>query len=402
MHLHLDPIGGVAGDMFAAALLDAFPDATRELVPALHAGGLADDVIVRVERVTDDVLAGTRFVVEDPREAGAPRPPHHAVLGAGHAHVPFVAIRDRIARAALPRAVIDRAVDILSHLADAEARVHGSHSVEEVSFHEVGAQDSIADIVAAAWLLEHIGARTFSIGSIPIGAGQVKTAHGMLPVPSPATTLLLAGLRTHDDGLLGERTTPTGAAIVKHLSPLPRKLPGLLGRSGTGWGTKRFPGTPNVLRVLTVLPAETAASGASLVTSRVARIAFEIDDQTAEDLAIGLDHVRALPGVLDVLQAPAFGKKGRMITSVQVLCALDARDAAVRACLMETTTLGARVDEIERMELPRELALADGVRVKHATRPDGMRTTKVESDELRTVHGAAARAAARDISRGRT
>jgi pyridinium-3,5-bisthiocarboxylic acid mononucleotide nickel chelatase len=378
--------------MFAAAMLDAFPALGRELVAALRAAGLATDVDVRVERVTEEVLTGTRFVVDDPRERGHARPPHHAVLtaqAAEHAHVPYVGIRDRIARSPLPAGARERALDIFEHLARAEANVHGFSSLDDVAFHEVGAQDSIADVVAAAFLLDQSGARSFSIGSLPIGAGLVKTAHGMLPIPSPATAILLEGLRTHDDGIPGERVTPTGAAIVRHLAPASRKPAGRLGRNGTGWGTKRFAGLPNVLRVLEL------HADAALTRGRVTRIAFEIDDQSAEDLAAGLDHVRAVPGVLDVTQAPVFGKKGRLATSVAVLCALEAEDAAVRACLHETSTLGVRVEQLDRVELSRESASMDGVRLKRATRPDGTVTTKVESDDVAAISGHAARMQAR-------
>jgi pyridinium-3,5-bisthiocarboxylic acid mononucleotide nickel chelatase len=419
-HLHLDPVGGLAGDMFAAALLDASPQLGAlgvalgvGLLEALARAGLAPDVVVRWERVTEEVLAGTRFVVDDPRERGRPTPPHHAVLlpgighgnghGHGHAHVPFAALRRQIEDSGLPAGVIARATDIFTRLARAEAHVHGFADIDAVVFHEVGAQDSVADVVAAAWLLEQLAAASFSCGALPLGAGTVKTAHGVLPVPAPATARLLEGFAVFDDGRPGERVTPTGAAILQHLAAAEgwlgtRRPAGLLGATGVGWGTRRFAGLPNVLRaVLIDVPSVAEPAGRETVT----RLSFEIDDQPLEDLATALDRLRAMPGVLDVLQAPAFGKKGRMTAQVRLLCKPEVEDAVVEACLLETTTLGVRVEQLARMTLPRDAATIDGRRAKRATRPDGTVSVKLESDELAGLPGAAARKALKDrIERG--
>ena len=139
-----------------------------------------------------------------------------------------------------------RAIAIFAVLAEAEGRVHGI-APAEVSFHEVGAWDSIMDIVAAAALIEDIGAAGWSTTPVPLGSGRVRSAHGDLPVPTPATALLLEGLEVFDDGRPGERVTPTGAAILRHLMPgqgLPRRRL-RLGRVGHGFGTKRFAGISN-------------------------------------------------------------------------------------------------------------------------------------------------------------
>lgn len=390
--------------MFAAALLDAFPALGEGLVAALHKAGLEGDVTVRWERVADEVLAGSRFIVDDPRERRRARPPHHAVLSPalavahhGHGHAPWASIRRRIEESGLPLPVVERAVDIFLHLARAEALVHGVDDVEAVVFHEVGAQDSIADVLAAAWLIEGARASSWSCGPVPLGSGTVKTAHGALPVPAPATARLLEGLAVHDDGRPGERVTPTGAAILKHLSTQPgwrhaRRPTGTSGRTGVGWGTKRFPDMCNVLRVLEIDTAHMAGER-SVLRDEVTRLAFEVDDQPAEDLAVALDHLRSLEGVLDVLQLPAFGKKGRMVAAVRLLCRVDVEDVIARACLVETTTLGVRVERLGRVVLSREQALVDGVRTKRVTRPDGTVTVKADSDDVAKLSGAAARQA---------
>lgn len=402
LHLHLDPLGGVAGDMFAAAMLDAFPALGDGLVAALRKAGLPSDVVVRWERITDETLAGTRFVVEDPREKRGSRPPFAAVMRHDHhdhEHVPFVDIRARILQSGLERGVIERAVDIFTLVARAEAEVHGFADIDAVVLHEVGAMDSVADIVAAAWLIERADVASWSCASLPLGSGTVTTAHGVLPIPAPATANLLRGLPVHDDGRPGERITPTGAAIVRHLnapSPSPSTRPrGTLRATGTGWGSKRFPGLPNVLRILAI---DATAMGSTSMRDNVCVVSFDVDDQSLEDLAIALDHVRAMDGVLDVLQAPAFGKKGRMVAQVRVLARAEpsVEQQVVEACLRETTTLGVRIERAERVVLAREeLVSPDGVHVKRATRPDGSVTAKAASDDVAALPSASSRARAR-------
>jgi uncharacterized protein (TIGR00299 family) protein len=395
-HIHIDPIGGIAGDMFAAALLDAWPALADGLVDDLRKAGLASDVAVRVEKVVGEVLAGSRFVVDDPREKLGARPPGHAVLVRAdledHAHVPFREVRGRIATSGLHARVIERAQDIFLHLARAEAAVHGVADVDGVVFHEVGAMDSVADIVAAAILIERSQAKSWSCGPLPIGSGSVSTAHGVLPVPTPATQRLLQGLAVVDDGRPGERTTPTGAAIVKHLAPSSTKPRGVMSNAGVGWGTKRFGDLPNIVRVVAIDTSDDPSVEFDPVQRDVVcSLSFEIDDQSPEDLAIGLERVRETQGVVDVIQLPVFGKKNRMSTSIRVLCATDAEDRVVTACFSETTTLGVRIERIERALLRRQESVVDGVRVKRALRPGGP-TLKAEADDVARVDTAHARA----------
>jgi uncharacterized protein (TIGR00299 family) protein len=380
MHIHLEPVGGIAGDMFVAALLDAWPDRHAAVDAALAAIDLPEGVAAGAVPFNDGILAGTRFLVAPPRRDA----PHRA----------FRDICALIERARLPAGVARRAIAIFAVLAEAEGRVHGI-APAEVSFHEVGAWDSIMDIVAAAALIEDIGAAGWSTTPVPLGSGRVRSAHGDLPVPTPATALLLEGLEVFDDGRPGERVTPTGAAILRHLMPgqgLPRRRL-RLGRVGHGFGTKRFAGISNVLRVAAF--AEVALPGDASVPAaeeEIATLRFEVDDQTAEDLAIGLERLRAVPGVLDVLQIPGFGKKGRMLAQIQVLSRPDALDAAAQACLCETSTLGVRIERATRRVLKRDLATRvdeDGatVRVKTATRPGGALTAKAEMDDIAAASG---------------
>jgi uncharacterized protein (TIGR00299 family) protein len=372
MHLHFDPVGGVAGDMIVAALLDAFPEHTDAVMRAVTAV-TAGDGEARVIAWRDHALGGRRFEVR--------------VVRTTHEHVDLADIEGRIRAAALVPPVIAHALAIFRLLGDAEARVHGI-APERVAFHEVGALDSIADIVGAASVIAALGETRCTVGPLPIGSGRLESAHGTLPIPAPAVLELLGDLSVHDDGIGGERVTPTGAAILRHMNaasapiPLARFL-----RHGHGFGTRRLPGLSNVLRLLVLAPLDTQ----DWTNDQVAVIGFEVDDQSLEDLALGLDRIRALDGVLDVMQTVAATKKNRIAVHVQVLARPEARDAAMRACFAETTTLGLRHALVERAVLPRSSTLEQTpfglARVKTAVRPGGRRTAKVESDDLATLDG---------------
>ena len=379
MHIHLDAVGGVAGDMFIAAMLDAFPDLRDGMLAAIRAAGLPADVHVGFAEHQDHALTGLRFRVIEPREAELLVAAHH------HPHTPFADIRAHLQSCALTPAVRAHAIGIFSLLAEAEAKVHGK-TIDTVSFHELGEWDSIADIVGAAFLIDALAA-TWSVSSLPLGRGRAKTAHGMLPIPTPATVLLLEGFEFADDGLEGERITPTGAAILRHVGctqAASRRSRRLL-HTGIGFGTRTFPGISNVLRVLAF--EETPENRAS---DEIAQVQFEVDDQTPEDLAIALDKLRSHPSVLDVLQTPAFGKKGRMTMHIQLLADVADTESVFDVCFSETTTIGLRYQVMQRRKLARASTTVEAagrqMRVKVAERP-GRTTAKVEADDLLSVIG---------------
>jgi uncharacterized protein (TIGR00299 family) protein len=384
MHIHLDAVGGVAGDMFIAAMLDAFPDLRDGMLAAIRAAGLPAEVHVGFAEHQDHALTGLRFRVIEPRAAELLVAAHH------HPHTPFADIRAHLQACALTPSVRAHAIGIFTVLAEAEARVHGK-TIDTVSFHELGEWDSIADIVGAAFLIDAFAspgaAATWSVSSLPLGRGRAKTAHGMLPIPTPATVLLLEGFEFADDGLEGERVTPTGAAILRHLDctqAASRRSRRLL-RTGIGFGTRTFPGISNVLRVLAFEDAREHRG-----SDEVAQVQFEVDDQTPEDLAIALDKLRAHPSVLDVLQTPAFGKKGRMTMHIQLLADAADMEAVFDACFSETTTIGLRFQVMQRRKLARASTTVEAagrqMRVKITERP-GRKTAKVEADDLLNVIG---------------
>ena len=379
-HIHLDPLGGVAGDMFVACMLDACPEHRGAVLEAATA--LAR-TLCRTVPHNDGTLTGLRFEVDVPHG-------HHASHG-HHGHTAWRDIRAMLDASALEPAVCAHAAGIFEVLAEAEGQVHGV-AADDVTFHEIGAIDSIADIVAGAAIIEALAPATWSVGPLPVGGGTVRTAHGPMPVPAPATALLLQGFSMHDDGITGERVTPTGAAILRYLrcQPMPPAL-GTLHRSGYGFGSRNLPGISNCLRALVF---ETGAATATPGHRELAVISFEVDDQSGEELAMGLDRLRDLDGVHDVLQMAAFGKKSRMAVHVQVLTAPSTLDAIVAACFQETTTIGLRTHLVQGRALPRRMTATEigghAVSVKLVERPGGV-TGKAEADHLRSLPSHAAR-----------
>ena len=372
LHVHLDLVGGIAGDMFVAALADARPELVDGLVMALKALAPPSHVSYGFEAYGDGVLNGTRFKTSEGRDRSA--------------HTPFPVLCERIRGSKLSGPVLSRALNIFTLLGEAEASVHGV-ALEEVNFHEVGAWDSLIDVVGAAYFVEALGS-TWSCGAVPQGGGLVTTAHGALPIPVPAVTALLEGFEFFEDGLEGERVTPTGAAILRHLMVDSKKNSDRrqLLATGIGFGTRKLAGKSNVLRALVfnILEEQKRAD-------EVGVIEFGVDDQSPEDLAHALELVRGSAGVIDVAQWPVFGKKGRMGAQIQVLVIPAHLDDIVDICLSETTTIGLRWRFEARRLLTRETVTVDGadgpVRVKLVKLPNGRSSAKAENDDLAGITG---------------
>ncbi len=388
MHLYLDPVGGFAGDMFLGAVIDAWPDLAPGVQGILPALDVPEGVSIDVSAHGDGRMTGTRVHVAAPAE------------GPGR----YGEIRRLLEASRLEGAVKGRAGAIFALLAEVESKVHGV-PIEDVTFHEVGNWDSVVDITAAGYLIEALGGARWSIGSLPLGSGRVEGAHGVMPVPVPAAALLLEGFAVHRDGIMGERVTPTGAAILRHLEPAfaPTMPAARLMRGGVAFGSRALDGISNVLRIFAFETAHGAAGDISHAVSGddVAVIQFEVDDQTPEDLAAGLERLRAFEGVLDVVQSTATGKKGRIVAQIQVLGRPEASQGVIDACFRETTSIGLRWHVAHRAVLARHtetVADADGdVRVKVVSRPGGVRTAKAEiNDVVEAAGGHRARAGRRD------
>ncbi|PZX11297.1 hypothetical protein LX81_03969 [Palleronia aestuarii] len=359
--------------MLLAAFLDLRPD-LEEGARAL-AGTIGPGVILIRSDASDKGLRGTRVRLDLPsRETG---PTHYAE---------YVALIERTSPDVGTRS---RAADILRRLGEAEARVHGV-TLNEVHFHEIADWDSVADIILNAWMLERLDIRSASVAALPLGAGRIETRHGQMPVPAPATLEMLKGLVVIDDGIGGERVTPTGAAILSHLSPaiaLPDG-PHCMSGAGYGLGHRTLTGIANAVRLSLWSEARTAVG-------MIGVIRFSIDDQTGEDLAVALDRIRRADGVVDVLQFAAFGKKGRMTVRAEVLCDQARLEDIAAMCLSETTTLGVRTSTERRIVLPRTHEVVDGIGVKLVERPDGKFTRKAEMDHLSGIGNHATRQRAR-------
>lgn len=360
-HGHLDAIGGISGDMALGALLDTFPHLEDPLRADLGACGILDHVSLEVS--TADVM-GLRVRRAKVGVRGDAPPTHH-----------WREIRSFLETAKCLPEIRAHALAIFELLAQAEAVCHGV-DIEAVHFHEVADWDSLADIVGVASLVARCGITRWSCSSLPLGSGTVMSAHGILPVPAPATAELLKGFEVRQDAELGERITPTGAAILRHLVDTAGGRPaGRLAAVGTGAGERRLLKTPNILRLLVTEPTE--EGNGDLVT----RLSFEIDDMTPEELAVALDKIREPSWILDAGYGVGVGKKGRMRFSVDVLAASGHAEEAIALCFAETATIGLRVDQPLRRILTR-LDTPPGV--KRVARPGGA-TAKIESDLVASI-----------------
>jgi uncharacterized protein (TIGR00299 family) protein len=371
MLIHLDAVGGIAGDMFIAAMLDAFPDLTARVFADASAVLPAGAGRPMLEEGQTGGVRARRFGLAGGHDDAAGRDGHRR-SGDGS----FPGLLALIRAAALNSGTGAEAKALLTILAEAEAKIHAI-PVDQVHFHELADWDSLLDVVAAGSIAAALPKARWSVSELPRGGGVVKTAHGLLPVPTPATALILEGFAWRDDGIGGERVTPTGAAILKHL--VSESLPGAGGRlkgSGTGAGTRTLPGVPNILRTLVFEDVHLPAG------DRVTVISFEVDDMTGEEIGVAADRLRAESGVLDLSIAERWGKKGRPMQSFQLVVPADAAYAVVRRCFAETSTIGLRLRDERRLILPRETAMIGEIGIKTVFRPGSDRTAKAESDNL--------------------
>jgi pyridinium-3,5-bisthiocarboxylic acid mononucleotide nickel chelatase len=309
--------------MLVGALADAGADqaAIAAAVASLHAGAT-----VSFEKVQRCGIAATKYHVEAAET-------HH------HRHLPHIV--KMIEKADLAESARRNAIAVFRKLAEAEAKVHHI-SVEKVHFHEVGAADSIADIVGAAVALDLLDIETVVCSAVNVGSGTVKTEHGILPVPAPATALLLNGAPVYARGPEMELTTPTGAAVVCTLAARFGVMPPMkITAIGYGAGSRDFPEHANVLRVLAGQP--TGADEALVVQV----IEANIDDVNPQVLAYTSERLLEF-GALDVSLQPITMKKGRPGTLLRVIARPEHREAIAQVIFAETSTLGMRMYTAER------------------------------------------------------
>jgi len=302
-------------------------------------------------------------------------------------------IRALVAAAPVPDAVREQADRTFTLIAGCEAEIHGMEP-EEVHLHEVGAVDAILDVVGSLWGFHLLGVTDAFTGRVSLGDGTVRAAHGILPVPAPATLKILEGIavKPGPEGA-GELVTPTGAALLRVMTGgkgVPAYVPR---RSGFGAGTKDFPDRANALRLILADAVDAPVARTEGVASLVL-LAADVDDMSPEYLAAAADRLRGA-GALDVTLQPVVMKKGRAGSRIEVLSGADRADALEELMLVATTTIGVRRTTVTRRALPRREAVVevDGyrVRVKLVTRPGGGLTVKPEHDDVVRVAEATGR-----------
>jgi pyridinium-3,5-bisthiocarboxylic acid mononucleotide nickel chelatase len=321
---YFDAFSGISGDMTVGALLDAGADPAA-LIDALDSLNLG--ATYSYEKTKRRGIGATKFHVEGGEQKA-------------HRHLPhIVRIIENAPR--LSDLTRQRAIAVFNKLAAAEAKVH-NQTLEKVHFHEVGAVDSISDIVGACYALELLGVQEVYCSPVNVGSGTVETEHGTLPVPAPATAELLVSRPVYSKGPDVELTTPTGAALATALASGFGSMPAMqIERTGFGAGTKDFPMQANVLRA--VIGVRTAVPESTTVTVLEANI----DDSTPQVLGYAMDRLFAA-GALDVTILPVLMKKNRPGSIVSVIAQPEDQEKLAQILMEETTTLGLRIYQAER------------------------------------------------------
>lgn len=289
---------------------------------------------------------------------------HHHEHGHSHQHTHYAAIKENIENSALSESVKALSLRMFDNVAQAESKIHGI-PVSDIAFHEVGAVDSLVDIIGGCVALDQLGVDNIVATPVATGYGKVKVAHGLYPVPAPATLEILQGVPVQDFDIASELTTPTGAAIIKTFATsFANSMKGKVIKSSYGAGTKQFD-HPNVLRAALLETADKATKDSTV--NQVCELNCEIDDMTGEGLGQLLESVMN-DGALDMYYTPIMMKKNRPAYQITLLCKVADADHFKQRLLLESTTFGVRTILKEREILTRQfstLPLANGsVKIK--------------------------------------
>jgi uncharacterized protein (TIGR00299 family) protein len=375
--LYFDCFAGAAGDMILGALLDAglpFDELKRAL------GSLAvEGWDVSVDRVVKTGITATKFRVHEHAHTHH----HHDQGHHHHHHHSLDQIYAAINRSALSDAGRSRAIGMFKRLGEAESAIHGI-PLDKIHLHEVGALDSIIDIVGAVFALEWFKADRIVVSPINVGGGMVKSAHGVFPVPAPATLALLNDAPVYSSGVQLELLTPTGALILTEYASEFGPVPAMtIDRVGYGAGDRELKETPNVVRVL----VGEAAAGVRTESSatKVVVLECEIDDMNPQIFGALMDRLYAA-GALEVFYSAVQMKKNRPGTLMTIVATPEQRETMTEMVFSESTTIGVRYQELSRECLDREMVAVTTplgpVRFKVARRKGRVLNAQPEFDDL--------------------
>lgn len=345
---------GVSGDMLCGALLDTLNENEQnEIINKLNT--LMSGVTVSCNKSEKCGISGTKFNVD--------------IKEHGHHHSSINEIFDTIDGFSLDESVKQNAKEVYKIIANAESKVHGVE-VADIHLHEVGMKDAIMDITAFCYIISYINAEIIACSPIATGYGEVKTAHGILPVPAPATALLLSGIQNYAGDVKGELTTPTGAGLIKYFAKeITTERSEVYDKIGYGMGSKDFE-KPNCVRVFASDENEEA----------VVELKCQLDDMTGEEAGYAINKLLSL-GALDVYITPIVMKKSRPAFEMTVITYPDKMDFFIRQIFKHTTTLGIRRIECMRSVLTREVTEKNTVKIKRSE-GYGVKKEKPEFDEL--------------------
>lgn len=390
--IYLDCSMGAAGDMLMAALLELLPekDTFLQKMQSLGLPGLE----ISAEPSVKCGITGThmRVLIHGEEEshpehaveehahshADAPEAAHAHVHVHPHHHTDLNELTHRISHLNVSEAVRSNILAVYQSIADAESRVHGV-PVEHIHFHEVGSLDALADITGVCLLMELLAPEQVLVSPVHVGSGQVRCAHGILPVPAPATALLLEGIPIYGGSIRGELCTPTGAALLRRFvtrfGPLP---PMRVEKTGYGMGTKDFEAA-NCVRAMLGQTEESAG--------HILELACNLDDMTPEAVGFAMEQLFSA-GALDVYTTPIGMKKNRPGVLLTCMCREDDREAMLRTIFRHTSTLGIRVSVCDRYTLSRRqyaVQTPDGeIRVKESS-GWGVLRRKAEFEDLARI-----------------
>lgn len=369
--LYYDCFSGISGDMNLGAFIDLGVD--KDYLIGELAKLSVCEYGIKVTRDIRKGISGTRVDV---------------LTGESHHHRNMNDIREIINKSSLSENVKRISMDIFLKVAEAEAKVHGK-SIEEIHFHEVGAVDSIVDIIGAAICFDFIKPDMVLSSPVETGSGFVKCAHGILPVPAPATAEILRGIPLKSMGIPFEATTPTGAAILSAFTnKFTEKKDFMINKIGYGIGHKDEGDVPNVLRVFLGEAFRKLEPQSDIINERAIMIECNIDDMNPENYEYIMEKIFD-QGIMDAYLTPIIMKKGRPAVKISVLCSTKRIGEVEKLLLSETSTLGVRRYEVDKDMLKRENCIIDtsfgSIRIKNAYYGGKMIKSKPEYDDCRKI-----------------